>query len=456
LTDIAAIAGGDSYTIGLKNDGTVWTWGKDYDGNLGNNDSSNITFFPVQVCATAGASPGTCGTYLTGITAIEGSGEDGWMQSTIALRYDGTVWAWGNNMYGQLGNNSTVSSTIPVQVCATAGASAGTCGSYLTGVTAISAGEDGFTIALKNDGSVWAWGANFDGQLGNNYRFTNSRVPVQVCATAGASWGTCNSYLAGVTAIAAGSHHAAVLKDDGTVWTWGGNDCGDLGHNNTGKFGAGESQIPVQVCATAGASEDSCGSYLTGITAVTAGSGHTGALKNDGTVWTWGCNGYYVQLGNNSTTSSPIPVQVCATAGTTAGTCGSYLAGITALSDKFNQPVALKNDGTVWEWGNIAVQSTVSGPGSVLAPSGVTTGAPGSTTINITWTASPGASAYNLYWSTQSNISPLTGTRILLGNVTNYAHAGRAVGTRYYYVVTAVDSIGNESTGSRVATSVAQ
>jgi fibronectin type 3 domain-containing protein len=91
-----------------------------------------------------------------------------------------------------------------------------------------------------------------------------------------------------------------------------------------------------------------------------------------------------------------------------------------------------------------------------LAPSGVTTGAPGSTTINITWTASPGASAYNLYWSTQSNISPLTGTRILLGNVTNYAHAGRAVGTRYYYVVTAVDSIGNESTGSRVATSVAQ
>ncbi len=144
---------------------------------------------------------------LSGVRAIAGGQEAGY-----ALRRDGTIWAWGANDEGQLGNGTIVSSTVPVAV------------RNLTGVTAIAASSEGASgYALRGDGTAWAWGLNNTGQLGNGTDDT-SLVPVQVNGTTG---------LVGVTAISAGSFSGYALRQDGTVWAWGSNFFGQLGRGLT-------------------------------------------------------------------------------------------------------------------------------------------------------------------------------------------------------------------------------
>src|SRR3990172_1153925 len=142
------VACGDIYSLALKNDGTVWAWGYNLYGQLGNgnNTDSNV---PVQVNS------------LTGITSINGGG-----LHSLALKSDSTVWAWGYNFYGQMGSGNNTDSNVPVQV------------SSLTGTTAIAGGYS-HSLALKNDGTAWAWGNNLVGQLGNGTN-NNSNVPVQI------------------------------------------------------------------------------------------------------------------------------------------------------------------------------------------------------------------------------------------------------------------------------------
>jgi hypothetical protein len=185
---------------------------------------------------------------------------------SIALKSDGTVWDWGFNGNGQLGDDTTTRSEVPVQVVG------------LTRITAIAGGAN-HSIALKSDGTVWDWGFNGDGQLGNDTT-TGSEVPVQVVG------------LTRITAIAGGANHSIALKSDGTVWDWGFNGDGQLGNDTTTG-----STLPVQVVG------------LTGITAIAGGANHSIALKSDGTVWDWGFNGNG-QLGNGTTTGSTLPVQV--------------------------------------------------------------------------------------------------------------------------------------------------
>ena len=199
LTGIVAIASGNQHSLALKNDGTVWSWGWNLDGQLGNGNNV-IEYFAVQVSG------------LTGVVALAGG-----VNHSLALKNDGTVWSWGGNFSGQLGNgNNGGSNNVPAQV------------SGLTGVVAI-VGANYFSLALKNDGTVRAWGYNLNGQLGNGNN-TDSYVPVQV------------SGLSGVVAIAGGASQSLALKNDGTVWAWGNNPQGQLGTgNNT------SSNVPVQV-----------------------------------------------------------------------------------------------------------------------------------------------------------------------------------------------------------------
>lgn len=222
--------------------------------------------------------------------------------SSFALKSDGTVWAWGDT-YGQFGAGGSETSNIPVQVPG------------LTGITAIAAGKANHALALKGDGTVWAWGYNPFGQLGDGSTTDHLDTPVQV------------SNLAGITAIAAGVNHSLALKGDGTVWAWGMNAAGELGDGTGGDRTLNHnSDVPVQV------------SNLTDITAITAGSDHSLALKGDGTVWAWGYN-EFGQLGDGTVTDRNAPVQV------------SGLSGMTGLTAGFWHSVALKGDGTVWSWG---------------------------------------------------------------------------------------------------------
>jgi alpha-tubulin suppressor-like RCC1 family protein len=281
LTKITAIAGGTYHSLVLKQDGTVWAWGTNWSGQLGNGtwDDSNV---PVQVLN------------LSGITAIAGGG-----YHSLALKQDGTVWAWGYNEYGQLGNGTNADSNVPVPV------------SGLKKITAI-AGGTYHSLALKQDGTVWAWGDNEYGQLGNGTN-TDSNVPVQVLN------------LSGITAIAVGGYHSLALKQDGTVWAWGNNEHSQLGNET---YPYAYSNVPVQVL------------NLSGVTGIAGGDWHSLALKQDGTVWAWGDN-EYSQLGNETYpyTYSNVPVKVL------------NLSGITAVTGGWGHSLALKQDRTVWAWG---------------------------------------------------------------------------------------------------------
>ncbi|MGH7967843.1 MAG: RCC1 domain-containing protein, partial [Limisphaerales bacterium] len=149
--------------MALLTDGSVWTWGSDVSGKLGDNQVSpsynvtnNDSFWPLRVHG-----PGNVG-YLTSVVAIS-AGES----HNLALRADGTVWAWGWNGFGQLGNGTTNDAHTPVQV------------SGLSNVVAIS-GRAYHCLALKSDGTVWAWGWNSFGQLGNGTTANYVATPVQV------------------------------------------------------------------------------------------------------------------------------------------------------------------------------------------------------------------------------------------------------------------------------------
>ena len=199
LTGIVAIAGGLYHSLALRSDGTVWTWGYNYYGAPTNSET------PVQVVGPGGSG------FLTGIVAVAGGSTD-----SLALRNDGTVWAWGYNEYGELGNGTFTTSGTPVQVVGPGGSG------YLTGIVAI-AGGSVHSLAVRSDGTVWAWGYNEYGQLGNG-ALTTSDTPVQVLGPGG------SGYLTGMVAVAGAVYHSLALRSDGTVWAWGNNAYGELGN----------------------------------------------------------------------------------------------------------------------------------------------------------------------------------------------------------------------------------
>jgi alpha-tubulin suppressor-like RCC1 family protein len=206
--------------IALKNDGTVWTWGEDSSGDLGNNTqcspNSGCEGSPVPVQVHG---PGNAG-FLTGIVAIAGGGEH-----SVALRSDGTVWAWGSDNYGELGDaNSPNAAKTPVQMLSPDGVN------HLTGVVSIAGGFT-FSLMLESNGTVLAVGSNNYGELGNNNAPNNAEIPVQVAG------------LSGVTAIAAGYDHGLAVESDGSLWSWGKNDQGQLGIG----AGGGQRNTPVRV-----------------------------------------------------------------------------------------------------------------------------------------------------------------------------------------------------------------
>lgn len=263
--------------LALLADGTVWAWGINVNGMLGTGSTSYFNASPAKVAG------------LSGVKALVGLAE-----SNYAVLHDGTVRAWGRNNYGQLGNGTTVDSAVPVAVAG------------LGDVTAI-ASTSITAYALLADGTVRAWG--YGGALGNG-QSADSMVPVTV------------SGLSGVKAIAAlGGSHAYALLEDGTVRSWGFNGSGQLGNGaNT------RSLAPVEV------------SGLTGVTALATMNGAVFALHSDGTVSAWGSNNIG-QLGNGTTANSNVPIKV------------SALSGVKTLTTSDSNVYAILNDGTVRAWG---------------------------------------------------------------------------------------------------------
>ena len=311
MTGVVDVSAGGFFTMVLKADGTVWTFGDNSNGQLGNNTTTGSNV-PVQVQGPLGVG------YLSNVIDIAASDH-----LALALKSDGTVWDWGvnavNNL-GSLGDGTYIDSSVPVQVKDPSGTG------YLTGIVAIASRGNCFSLALKSDGTVYAWGYGGDGELGNN-NTANSNLPVQVLGPGG------TGFLTNIIAVTTGYDHCLALKSDGTVWAWGADQSylGDLG-NGTGT----SSSVPVQVKDPTG------NSYLTGIIAIAAGQGYSLALKSDGTIWSWGENVFGL-LGTGSTTPgySYLPVQAASLSGV-----------FTDISASWRHSLALKSDGTVWAWGD--------------------------------------------------------------------------------------------------------
>lgn len=226
LTSVVAVAAGPFHSLAVKSDGTVWAWGLNYSGELGDGTTTN-RLTPVQVPGLTDviAVAGGGGAYVL-ITATV---TPACYEHSLALKKDGTVWAWGSNRYGELGDGTTTAKSTPVQVVGLGGSG------YLTGVVAIAAGGH-HCLALKSDGTVWAWGKGTEGQLGNNAA-SNSATPVQVVGPGGVDYLTgiiaiaAGSYYA--TSVGALVGYSLALKSDGTVWSWGANYYGELGDGTT-------------------------------------------------------------------------------------------------------------------------------------------------------------------------------------------------------------------------------
>lgn len=298
LCDITAVSkGGFRHSLFLKNDGTVWACGNNYSGELGNGTNANA-YSPVQV--KAGTS--NCVTNLCNITAVS----TGYNHS-LFLKDDGTVWACGENIAGQLGDGTTINKNTPVQVIG------------ISGVIAISAGGR-HSLFLKNDGTVWACGVNSGGELGDGTN-TDKLSPIQVTAITGS-----------ITAISAGESHSLFLKNDGTVWACGYNNKGQLGDGTI--TGIGKTS-PVQVIAgTSG-----CSTFLCNIIGISAGGEHSVFLKSDRTVLSCG-NNSHGQLGDGTMVDKSSPVLAIG------------LASITDIAAGYSHSVFRKNDHTVLACGN--------------------------------------------------------------------------------------------------------
>ena len=327
------VASSGIFSAAIKTDGTLWAWGYNGSGQLGNNSATGMTYIsPIQAGTSSNWSQVSTGYVHTAIIKTDGTlwtcgynafGQLGLSNTalrssptqvgslsnwssvscgslhTVAIKTDGTLWAWGNNSWSILGNNSTINQSSPIQI--------GISNNWIkisTAKTNPTGGVAGNThsTAIKIDGTLWSWGNNFNGQLGLS-DITNRSIPVQVGSLS--NW----------SSVSCGLNHTAAIKTDGTLWSWGSNSFGQLGLNTVTNYSS-----PVQVGSLSDWSKISCGTY------------HTTAIKTDGTLWACGYN-VYGQLGLSNLTNRSSPVQVGSLSNWKQVSCGMLTTVATTFSE---------------------------------------------------------------------------------------------------------------------------
>ena len=316
---VSPLAAGAAFTVAVRPDGTLWTWGLNSQGQLGDGTLESRST-PAQIGSG----------YVTAWSGPTAS-------RAYALKQDGTLWAWGGNAIGQLGDGSKTNATLPVQIG--------------SGYTAVTAGA-GHTVALKADGSLWTWGSNTNGQLGDGTT-TAHLSPVQVG----------QDYVA----VAAAGNFMLAIKSDGTLWAWGANDKRQLGDGTTTQQNSpvqvqiGTNVVQVAAGYTHAVVLKADGSLLawgadsaimlttptvlgTGFVSIAAGGSHTVALKADGTIWGWGSN-------KSGQLASADGLQHTDIAQIASGYVAIMAGGNPYVFTDNGRTFAFKADGTLWGWG---------------------------------------------------------------------------------------------------------
>lgn len=284
LDQVASVSCGDGHTAVIKMDGTLWTWGSNQEGQLGNGEGEYYyTEEPARV--------------MSDVAAVSCGGA-----YTAAIRTDGTLWVWGDNyIYDQLGlgtqNDTGEDVRVPTQV--------------IGDVTAVSCGQH-HTAAIKTDGTLWTWGRNTEGQLGLGYRdYRGDHAPAPV--------------MENVAAVCCGPDCTAAIQSDGSLWVWGNITIpGACEGDAAGDYGVKLQTAPRKI--------------LEDVAAVSCGGGYIAALKTDGTLWTGGARmsgqtgtGAYGVLG-----SDPL---------------SQVLDEVEAVHCAHGHTVARRKDGSLWAWG---------------------------------------------------------------------------------------------------------
>ena len=437
MTGFTKVAAGTDFTCALKSDATVWCWGLNSSGQLGDGTTTNRNR-PVQVSG------------LAGVADVDNQSD-----FACALKSNGTVWCWGNGGFGQLGRGSTANSSTPVQVTG------------LSGVTQISTGY-GHACAVLSDGTVRCWGWNVNHMLGDGTT-TSSSTPISV------------SGITTATQIRAGAWNNCVLLADQTITCWG------SGSQMRGSGGSGSGSVKTSptgisgvtmlsnahgqhICAKMSDQSVKCWGYndhgqvgdnsqvdrnspvviadLTGVIGMSSANHTTCAVKSDGSPWCWGWGGWG-QLGTGNSADQFIPAAVPGV-GSVSQISAGYVHSCAVLTDSTIKCWGRNQYGSLGNGSTTSTNSAVSvlAPAVTLtAPSSITVTATASTakSLDVSWGAATGATSYTVKLYNAAGTSTLATTTGVASTSTTFnttQYGSFANNTAYQVSVTAIGDSG--------------
>lgn len=287
------VATGDQFVIALRSDGTLWSWGLNQVGQLGDGTTTNR------------GSPAKIGIATDWVFIAAGK------RHAFAINAKGFLYGWGGNFNGQLGDSTTVSKFVPTLITGLGPAPTGTTVPVGTKTWKTIAAGDTHSLGIDTVNGLYGWGSNASGQVGNN-NSVDSLMPTKIGASFWAS-------------VSAGGAHSTGIRTDGTLFAWGSNSNGQVGNGAMQNV-----QVPAQITTA----NNSANNWAV----VSAGAFHTMATRTDGSLWGWGANSDS-QLGNGGTTDSFIPTQIGAVKNWNTVSAGS------------GHTMGIQNDNTLWGWG---------------------------------------------------------------------------------------------------------